>query len=77
MARPLHQSRADGDQFWTARTQPGGWTSKHPAAAAVADRGKPIIDVYHGEMRFRMDAHVRQAVMDTTRGAPRRRCGSA
>ncbi len=29
-------------------------------------RGEPLIDVYHGEMRFHMHAQVRQAVLDTT-----------
>lgn len=33
----------------------------------AAAPGKPIIDAYHGEMRFGMDAHVREAVLDTTR----------
>ena len=32
-----------------------------------AERGVPIIDVYHGEMRFTMDAQVQKALMDTTR----------
>jgi NAD/NADP transhydrogenase alpha subunit/aspartate/methionine/tyrosine aminotransferase len=33
----------------------------------LAERRKPVIDVYHGEMRFHMDAQVQKAVMDTTR----------
>ena len=33
----------------------------------LADRGVPIIDVYHGEMRFTMHPQVQQAVMETTR----------
>lgn len=33
----------------------------------LAARGVPIIDVYHGEMRFAMHEQVQQAVMDTTR----------
>ena len=30
-------------------------------------RRQPVIDVYHGEMRFKMDAQVQEAVRDTTR----------
>ena len=33
----------------------------------LAARGVPVIDVYHGEMRFEMDAQVQKAVLDTTR----------
>ena len=33
----------------------------------LAERGKRIIDVYHGEMRFQMHQQVREAVEDTTR----------
>ena len=32
-----------------------------------AERGVPVIDVYHGEMRFTMDAQVQKALLDTTR----------
>ncbi len=33
----------------------------------LAERGVPIIDVYHGEMRFTIHPQVQKAVMDTTR----------
>lgn len=33
----------------------------------LGERGVPIVDVYHGEMRFRMHPQVQKAVMDTTR----------
>ena len=57
-------------------------SSELPAASPAADsrsarlrqlyqrrneRGERIIDVYHGEMRFRMHSQVQKAVMDTTR----------
>ena len=40
MARPLHQSRADGDQLWTARAQPGGWTLEAPGYGSCGWTGE-------------------------------------
>jgi NAD/NADP transhydrogenase alpha subunit/aspartate/methionine/tyrosine aminotransferase len=63
----LHQWRTTLTSSELPASSPATGSRSTRLRQLLDEQGIPIIDVYHGEMRFTMHSHVQNAVIDTTR----------